>query len=185
VAPALELRTQVRGLLVRLALTSEARAGTFVTGGTGSQPTSRPPTGEAHPLGEALAAELERAGDDVGRLAQLLRRAHDELEAIVRRPVAGVTADSYADMSAEIVSRGEGFGVKEVSIGLRCTPTLIRRVRLAAGRHPETGRALAVEQANGQPVAFGVELVRGGYSVRAAAMIVGVPRSTLHSRARR
>jgi hypothetical protein len=56
---------------------------------------------------------------------------------------------------------------------------------LDSGRDPEHGRALAPANGNGRPVAFGVELVGRGYSVRAAAIIADVPRSTLSDHARR
>jgi hypothetical protein len=63
---------------------------------------------------------------------------------------------------------------------LRRTPRFVRRARLSAERAAESGRALSVEHVNGTP-----EYVRAGCSLRAASAISGVPRSTLHDRARR
>ena len=73
----------------------------------------------------------------------------------------------------------------DVSIAMRCLPSQVRRIRLAAGRDAEDGNPLTVGRANGSPTAFGAELLQAGYSVRAAAMIVGVPKITLADRVRR
>src|SRR4051794_31699081 len=97
------------------------------------------------------------------------------------RPHAELRAESLEDLGALVVDRGEGFDAQTVAISLRCTPTLVRRARLAAGLEPERGRPLEV---NGNGPALGLELVANGYSLRAAALISGTPRSTLHDRAR-
>ncbi len=83
-----ESRAEVRGVLLRLGLCSTTRARTYVPAVSGSPPSSRPPSGEARPLAELLAADLERAGDDAVKLERVLRHARDELEAIKRRPLA-------------------------------------------------------------------------------------------------
>jgi hypothetical protein len=182
---AVELRAETRGVLLRLALTSIVSGRGLVGRVTSSAPDSAPPMGETHADVEALAVELASAGDDVAALDRLLRRARTLLDAIVRRPLAGPAGDRAIDLAAEVVRSGEGWDVRDVSIALRCTPTFVRRARLAAGRDAESGRALSIELVNGTPVVFGVELVRAGYSLRAASAISGVARSTLHDRARR
>ena len=111
-----------------------------------------------------------------------------EVERIKRRPLAAVTIVTAADLAALVLDRGQGFTAKEVAIGLRCTPTFVRRARLAAGVEPERGRAVRVAStgaSTGDGLERGVELVANGMSVRAAAAVVGVAKSTLHDRARR
>jgi hypothetical protein len=151
---------------------------------SGSTPSSRPPTGDAHPIAEQLAVELERAGDDVAAIERVLRRARDELSVIVRRPLAQLHADSADDLRELVVERGEGFTALDVSVALRVTPTFVRRARLAEGRDPEHGRRVSVN-GNGTASVRGLELVANGYSVRAAALVVGLPRSTLGDHVRR
>jgi hypothetical protein len=123
---------------------------------------------------------LTRAGDDVQAITRVLRRASAELRAIKRRPLAQLRSDTAVDLAALVVDRGEGFTAREVANALRTTATFVRRARIAAGRESERGRIVHV---NG--IDAGVALVRNGMSVRAAAAVVGVAKSTLHDRARR
>jgi helix-turn-helix, Psq domain len=58
---------------------------------------------------------------------------------------------------------------------------MVRRIRLSHGHDAERGRRLEL---NGSG-SLGVQLIANGLSVRAASMLSGVPRSTLHDRARR
>jgi hypothetical protein len=176
------LRAKTRETLLALALTSEIGARAVVDVVSTSSPTSLPPTGQRRPLAEAFARELDRAGDDVHAIGALLRRASDELDAIKRRPLANVTTETFADLHAEILDRGQGFTAHEVAVALRCTPTMVRRARLVAGLEPERGRAV---QVNGNGVELGLTLIANGMSVRAASAIAGVPRSTLHDHSHR
>jgi hypothetical protein len=70
---------------------------------------------------------------------------------------------------------GEGVAPLQVSIALRCTSTFVRRARIARGREPEHGRVVDVEL---EPRA----LLAAGLSYRQVAVVLGVPRSTLHER---
>ena len=134
---------------------------------------------------EELAIELERAGDDVVVLRRVLQRARDELDAIVRRPLADLRPETADDLREQVLERGEGFPVTDVATAMRCTPTFVRRARIAAGRDPEHGRPVTVN-GNGSRLDHALDLVIvGGLSVRAAAAATGVPRSTLGNHARR
>jgi hypothetical protein len=75
---------------------------------------TRPPTGEPHPAAEHYALELERAGDDVDAIERVLEQARAELDAILRRPIANLHADSLVERSAEVVVRAEGWSVPDV-----------------------------------------------------------------------
>jgi len=181
VSSADELRAEARALLVRLALTSNVRANALLPVVSHDGPDSTPPTGTPHPA-DVLADELDRAGEDAIAIGYVIERARLELDAL-RRPLAGPAGESAVDLAAEVVAGGEGWHALDVAIALRCTPTFVRRARLAAGRDPERGSALPPVEANGSPVEFGVQLLAAGYSVRQASAISGVARSTLHSRA--
>ena len=146
-----------------------------------SPPESAAPTGESRPLADTLALELKLAADDVRAIERVLRHASDELARIKRRPLANLHCETAVDLAELVVARGQGFTALEVSVALRCTPTFVRRARLAAGVEPERGRAVRV---NGHGLERGVGLVANGMSVRAAAAVVGVAKSTLHDHAR-
>ena len=181
-ASAVELRAEARQTLVRLALTSSTPARLLVPVVSRSSLGSRPPTGDATPSVEWLAVELEAAGEDVEAIRRVLGYARAELAVIVRRDLAPTLyADTAADLAELIVERGESYSPLELSVALRCTPTMVRRARLAAGRDAERGRPV---QLNGNGKALGLELLAAGLSVRAASLISGTARSTLHDRAR-
>jgi hypothetical protein len=186
---AVELQAEARRLLVAFALTSTKRACSLVDVVARNRPDSAAPDGErAHPA-EAWAVELERlvgAGAPV-RAAELERfvgRLRAELDRVRRRPLAEVhvEAETLEDLAELIIDRGADINPKTVAISLRCTPTMVRRARLAAGRDPERGRLVEV---NGNGAGLGLELVGAGLSTRAASALSGVARSTLHDQARR
>jgi DNA invertase Pin-like site-specific DNA recombinase len=64
-----------------------------------------------------------------------------------------------------------------VSLACRCTPTLVRRVRVDGERNPETGR----EEGSLQHAR---DLLASGMSLRQVAVLTGISKSTLHRQAR-
>jgi hypothetical protein len=60
-----------------------------------------------------------------------------------------------------------------VALAMRVTPTLVRNVRGWAERDPDYGRP-------DQSLAHGLSLLSSGCSLRQAAQITGIPKSTLH-----
>ena len=182
VTPA-EARARARNVLLRLALTSETRARAVLSATSHAQPTSAPPTGVARPLAEVLALELEAAGDDVEGMGRVAERAREALEVILRRPLAEVRGETLEDLEAAVVDRGEGWDARSVAISLRTSERLVRRIRLARGLD-EYGRRLELN-GNGSRVEQGAELVAAGFSIRGAALVAGVPKSTLADGLRR
>jgi hypothetical protein len=177
-----ELEAEVRAALVRLALTSCVRGRLMLPATSHGKPDSMPPASVEHPV-ERLVVEAERALGDVEALGRGLVAVRAELGLILRRDLApNLEVDSLEDLAELIVSRGAGWTAREVAISLRCTPTMVRRVRLAHGLELERGRRLEL---SGHGAELGLELVSAGMSYRAAAVVPGVARSTLSDRVRR
>ncbi len=177
-----ELHAQARQVALELALTAAPSAGGVVGVVHSGKPSSVRPPPIDDPV-ERFTSELDRAHDDVEAVGRALRRARGELDHLRRRSLSSqLHVETATDLRALVVDRGQGFTPLEVSVALRCTPTFVRRARVAAGVEPERGRAVRV---NGGGVELGVELIAAGMSVRAASAVVGVPRSTLNDRARR
>jgi hypothetical protein len=166
-----ETERAMRQVLAELELTSTTAARAFVAAVTGTPPSSSIPTGSPSPA-EHWRDAYNRAGTDSER-DSALRGARDELAHIRRRRFQiGVVRDGD-DLRARVLSDGESATPEVVAMALRCTPTFVRRVRLAAGRDVDRGRALRLEL---EPRAL-----RGaGMSIRAIALATGVARSTLH-----
>jgi hypothetical protein len=172
-------------VLLELELTSVMRARAYAPVVSGTHTSSRPPTGGVSPA-DHWRQRFEQAVD--GELDMLVRLAREELDAIRRRPLANISTETFDDLAALIVERGEGFPAADVAIAMRCTATMVRRARLAAGRDAERGRLIQVPRhlhLNGNGVAWALELVSSGVSIRAAALVVGMPKSTLADHVRR
>jgi hypothetical protein len=71
------------------------------------------------------------------------------------------------------VHEGEGWTPQEVALAMRVTPTLVRNVRNEYERDTQYGRP------DGS-LAHGISLLNAGCSLRQAAQITGIPKSTLH-----
>jgi len=112
------------------------------------------------------------------QLSDLLGEAQAELDAWIRRPLAPDTAETLEDLYARIVEDGWGVTASECARAMRCTPTLVRRARLAAGRHPENGYHLP--GAGTDVYVWACSLDAAGLTVRQIALVTGLPKSTLH-----
>jgi hypothetical protein len=86
---------------------------------------------------------------------------------------AAAAGETLEDLKARILREGQGWTPKEVALAMRVTPTLVRNVRTEAERDPEYGRP------DGS-LAHGLALLDAGLSIRQAAQITGIPKSTLH-----
>jgi hypothetical protein len=171
------LRTQEqRQVLLDLELTSTARAHACVPVVSCSPPSSAAPSGDDTP---ATYWRLRFAdARSVDELRSLVAQARAEVRAIRRRPFAPLRYETADELAERIISDGEGVDALRVAIAMRCTPTFVRRARIARGRDPEHGRVVDLDAL--EPRA----LLDAGLSVRQAAAVLGLPRSTLHERAR-
>lgn len=166
---------EMREVLTRLALTSVTRARVYAGTISCSSPTSLPPTGESSPA--AAWCDRFNAAAPADR-PTVLAGARDELASIRRRRFPVTTVRDGDDLRERIVRDGEGLDPLEVAIALRCTPTMVRRTRLVHGRDAERGKRVTLLAL--EPRA----LVAAGMSIRTAAAVTGVARSTLHDRVR-
>lgn len=174
--PVVNVALAARQVLAELELTSVIPARAVVAAVTTNPPESAPPSGEASPA-DHWRVRFERASD-AAELAELIARARDEL-CHLRRRALPVGPWSTLDDLAERVLEGEGLPPGTLAYELRCTPRMVRRLRLAAGREGERGRRVELEAL--EPRA----LIGAGMSYRAVAAVLAVPRSTLHDRLNR
>ena len=110
----------------------------------------------------------------------VIERAAAYLEAWKRRPpeLGAVEVETLDELKQRIVEAGEGWTPEEVALSLRCTPTLVRRARAEADRCVETGK---VEGS----LKHARALMAEGMTLRQAAVLTGIPRSTLSARLKR
>jgi DNA-binding IclR family transcriptional regulator len=137
------------------------------------------PPGESAPMHDRWALVFDRHHEPE-RLRDLLAEARAELDGWLRRPLAPDTTETLEELCARIVTDGWGVTADDCSRAMRCTPTLVRRARLAATRHPESGYHLPVRTVD--PWRWAHQLDSAGLSVRQIAALTGVPKSTLHER---
>lgn len=166
--------TEQRQVLAELELTSVARARAFVPAVTTSPPDSAPPTGDESPA--AYWRARFDACTDERELAELVALARLDLRRIRRRAFPAVSWNEATELAARVIEDGEGETAQLVAIALRCTPTFVRRTRVAHGRDPDHGRVVHIDRIDP------ASLRAAGLSIRQAAAVIGVPRSTLHGR---
>lgn len=130
------------------------------------------PMGDSHPPIEFWWALYLRAESDEER-ADVETRANEALCAWRRRPEPPPVGESPEQWADRIIRDGEGWSAKDVALSERCTPRMVRRLRLTRERNPEDGR---IEGS----LAHARELRRAGHSLRSVAMLTGIPKSTLH-----
>jgi hypothetical protein len=130
------------------------------------------PAGEGWPPLDYWRAQIERCAT-IEEVAAVAERARAELAAWRRRPDPPPEGESFDDLKRRILEEGESWTPQEVALAMRVTPTLVRNVRVEAERDPEYGRP------DGS-LAHGLSLLASGCSLRQAAQITGIPKSTLH-----
>jgi hypothetical protein len=183
-----EIPVRVRQLLAELATLPHGATQTFqATSRSRGTHISGRPQGEATPPHEELEQAYRDASSDRQRAA-VVDRMRATLKHWRGQGRTAATVESKEKRDARIVSEGEGWEVQDVAVRFRCTPTAVRRARLAAGRTADLGRATAATR---PPVEDRSQLERArelranGMSFRQVEMLTGVPRSTLHDAGRR
>lgn len=168
-------KREARDLLVRMALLSYGDV-QRLGGRRGGESDRIGPTGDSSPLHERWGATFDASSD--ADLPALLAQARAELDAWLRRPFAPDTTETWEELAARIVADGWSVPASDCAIAMRCTTTMVRRARLAAGRTPDYGYPLP----EGDPdrVAWARALNDAGVSFRQVQAMTGVPKSTLH-----
>lgn len=163
-------------ILVRMSLVSYGAVQNFGPHSRSAVGSLLPP-GEDRPMHERWRIKLARAAS-LEEFRNLVAEAEAELEAWLRRPLAPDTVETLEELCARIVEDGWGITAEECSLSMLCTPTLVRRARLSAGRHPDTGYHLPPPSKDARAWAQMLDGV--GLSVRQIAALTGLPKSTLH-----
>lgn len=119
------------------------------------------------------------AKDDAhrGRLVGQVRAEVQHLRGhvAVDRPLP----ESTAELEQRIVLEGEDYEPGEASVRFRCTPTMVRRARRAAGRNEETGRADAASLPTAERRKRTQALKQQGKTVSQIARLLGVDKATV------
>ncbi len=170
---------EVRQLFAELELLSHGTTQSWNS--TGSHTTDRAiiPPGESKPPHVTFRLSYLAASSDSAR-SLVVKEAGEELERFRGHGIdrSHVVGESQEQQNARLLKEGAGEPPSRVALVFHCTPTRVRRLRLAAGFNTETGRPTT-------PVAtdLAVEARRlrdAGMSVRAIALALGKPKSTVH-----
>jgi hypothetical protein len=171
-----DLAPDQRALLARMALLSYGSV-TKLGGARGGESGRVGPSGDAHPMVDRWAALFAGAATPEA-LAALTEEARHEFDTTIRRPLAPDTTETWEEHAARIVSDGWGITADECAMAMRCTPTMVRRARLAEMRHPDTGHALP--PAENDPRAWARRLDEAGLTLRQIEAVTGVSKSAVH-----
>lgn len=168
--------TTARTLLSRMALIGYGD--TQRLGGRAGESGRTGPPGEANPMHERWAT-LFAAAATPEALAAMVEEAQAELSAWVRKPLAPDVSETWEELAERIVTDGWGVSASECALAMRCTPTMVRRARLAEMRHPDSGYSLPVEA---DAMAWARRLDDAGLTLGQIQTLTGVAKSTLHDR---
>jgi len=171
----------MRQVLAELELTSHGSTQSWNSSGHGGgESVNVFPPGESRPPHIEWRERYERAVTDDAR-QRIIEDAGRALRGIIRRAkVTPTSGESEKQFAARVISTGRGFGVGEVATAMRCTPTRVRRIRLANGVSLEFGLALTVEAPDGDVERRARTLAEQGMSVRQIEMLTGMSKSWLH-----
>lgn len=169
---------EARPVLLRMTLLSYGKVAALQRS-RGGEPSTVFPSGESEPLAESYAAAFAQA-QTVDQARALLDEARAELSTWLRRPLAPDTTETLDELMARIVQDGWALTPDDCARAMRCLPSLVRRARIAAGRHPETGQHLPTVLLD--RMAWARVLDSAGLSLRQIEVLTGVPKSTLHYR---
>jgi DNA-binding IclR family transcriptional regulator len=139
------------------------------------------PPGERRPMHEVWGERIDAAPNATAR-ADVVEQARNALTGYIRRQFVVTATESYDDLAERIVTDGWGLDADECARAMRCTPTLVKRARLGAARHPDTGYTLPDELPD--RMAWARELRADGLSLRDVQTLTGLAKSTLHDRLR-
>lgn len=173
--------SHVRLLLAELELLSHGSTASWnPAGGQGGDDAPAPFGEQRPPHVEMRAAYIAETTPDgqrrvVGRMHAVLREYRGV--GVDRSLVVGESRD---DEDRRICREGEGFTLDEVALRFRCTPTRVRRARIAEGRDVVFGRrpdsaAAAIED----PAGEARRMKANGMSERQIAFALGQHRTTV------
>lgn len=174
---------EMRYLLTQLELLSHGSTQAWNSaGGHGDSPNALP-FGESNPPHLVFRDLYLAQPDDVGR-GLVIEDARGELKrlrghGIDRSHVVGETLEAE---NGRILAEGAGFTADEVARRFKCTPTRVRRLRLAAGHGIEDGAA-PVGVVSAEVVDARAEALRmksQGMTERQIALALRKPKSTVH-----
>lgn len=170
----------VRLLLAELELISHGSTQSWNSaGGAHGDNTAVLPYGESNPphvyFRDLYLTQTTDEGRQrvVGKICGALREARGHID---RSHVVGETREQE---DTRIISQGEGFTADEVAHRFNCTPSRVRRARLAAGRSQHDGKPTqgSLTVTDGRIEAL--RMKEQGMSVRAIAMVLNTPPSTV------
>lgn len=155
-------------------------------GGAKAKDTIWEPPGESNPPHLEFRVRWQQA-TSLGDRARVYADAVATLKAIRGVDVdrSHVVGETLEQENKRILKQGRGETADRVALAFHCTPTRVRKVRLAAGVSVEDGRGDLTASATTDDAAVAdAERVRHlrehGMSIRAIAMAIGKPKSTVH-----
>jgi hypothetical protein len=168
----------MRQVLAELELISHGSTQSWNSAGGGkdSEDSTTAPPGEMHPPHLEYLHLWDQAVDDQAR-ALIRKEAEALLESIRGHGIdrSRVVGESLEQEDARILAEGKDFPVEEVARRFHCTPTRVRRVRLAAEQEAfEAARAAEADAA-----AEARRMEANGLTQRQIALTMDRPRRTI------
>jgi hypothetical protein len=189
----IDLSQQMRSILANMELLAHGTITNYSPTGGGGSADTKPPTGESRPPHEHWARRWEKAVYDdleeehresapiTRHRRRVIEKAQADLDSYRKRAEGQVVGETESELEARIIKDGEGEPVDRVALAMRCTPTLVRKARLKAGRSVVTGKAPrdTVIDAPTDQHDRARALAEDGHTERQIAWLTGLPKTTL------
>jgi hypothetical protein len=130
----LDTDREMNRVVLRLLLVQHGNTSNF-SGTSAGHASSKPPTGEAHPIVEQLVEEYRRALSETDK-RRVLRRAKAEVAAL-HRP--HTTVEDVKSLDEVVIEDGVGFDPRMVAQRFGLSEHHVRRIRQRAGRIADDG----------------------------------------------
>jgi hypothetical protein len=175
----IRIYAEFRQVLAELEMLPHGTTQSFNASGSGYA-DAKDPTGESFPPHLQYRAEWEGARDDARR-EYILKCAIADLHRFRARPKVTVPLqeETAAELEARVVREGVGWGVEETARHCRCTTTFVRKSRMKAGAHPQTGKLPQEKEPPRDKVEHAKQLAGDGLSERQIVMLTGLPKTTV------
>jgi hypothetical protein len=170
------IAVQFRKVLTALELLANGAISSYnSSGGDVGERENWRPRGEGNPPHLVFLARWNGCVSDDQRKA-VLRDAESELQALRKRQAPRVQVDEKKILEARILENRD-WPAGDVAQSLRCSVTIVRKVRLANNLTPERG--VPVNALSDDPRLRAQELLDAGLTQRQVRFLTGIHRDTI------
>ncbi len=170
---------QMRAVLLELTLLMHGSTTSWSPTTSGDRDRDPRPSGDSYPPAEEYRDHYQHAHGELAR-RRILKAARDELDRWRGHGTQRHAGETQEQLDKRILRDGKDFDPQTVAVRFDTNAGRIRKLRIANGHHPETGKPLPDAKANKiETPERVIELSLQGCTLRQIETLTGVPRMTV------